>query len=213
MKVTVEDKIELFRNLIFREIEEFVSERKDTTVKSFEQEKRRLLQELEAKKIHILEDAEKKAEKEKQQLIAKTKSQGLHKLLDIRQQFINEIAELLVREAKNFVLEEGYKSYLLKNLKKAAAVFEGSGSVKLFFTKRDLETLGEFISQRIAVEGLNGKCLLQEASRDIIGGFYAEDRKQGIQADYTLGSLIEENRQLIGSNISRRLDEVQDNGK
>lgn len=212
MKVTVEDKIELFRNLIFREIEEFVSERKDTTVKSFEQEKSRLLQEVETKRIHILEDARKKAEEEKQQLIAKAKSQGLHKLLDKRQQFINEMAELLIKEANNFVFEEGYKSYLSKNLKNAAAVFEGSGSVKLFFTKRDLETSGGFISQSIASEGLNGKCLLQEASWNIIGGFYAEDGKQEIQADYTLKSLIEENRELIGNNISSRLDEVQDNG-
>lgn len=211
MTVSFEGKIELFRNLIFKDIEESASEKKNIAAKSFEDEKGRLLHEMEAKRNHILEEAEKKAETEKQQLIAKTKSQGYHKLLDTRQQFINEITELLEQEAKNFVSEDGYKGYLSKNLKKAAAIFEGSDSVKLYLTKRDLETLGEFISRYIASGELNGRCLLQEAVRNIIGGFYAEDGKQEIQADYTLKSLIEENRELIGNSISSRLDEVQGN--
>lgn len=211
MTVSFEGKIELFRNLIFKDIEESASEKKNIAAKSFEDEKGRLLHEMEAKRNHILEEAEKKAETEKQQLIAKTKSQGYHKLLDTRQQFINEITELLEQEAKNFVSEDGYKGYLSKNLKKAAAIFEGSDSVKLYLTKRDLETLGEFISRYIASGELNGICLLQEAVRNIIGGFYAEDGKQEIQADYTLKSLIEENRELIGNSISSRLDEVQGN--
>lgn len=211
MAVSVEDKIELFRNLVFKDIEESASKEKDITVKSFEQERFRLLQEVEDKRNHILEEAEKKAEKEKQQLIAKTKSQGYHKLLDKRQQFINEITELLVQEAKSFVSEEGYKEYLSKNLDKAAVVFEGSDSVKLYFAKRDLETLREYILQNIESKELNVRCLFEEADRNIIGGFYAEDGKQEIQVDYTLKSLIEENRELIGNSISRILDEVQDN--
>lgn len=212
MTVSIEDKIELFRNIIFKDIEESASLKKHRAEESFEQEKSRLLKEVEAKRKHIICEAEKKAQKERQQLIAKVKSQAYHKLLDKKQQFINEIIELLGEKAKDFVSEEGYKEYLSKNLVKAAAIFENSGFVNLYFTKRDLEVLKELISQSIASGNLKGRCRFNEAAESIIGGFYAEDENQEIQVDYTLKSLIEENHELIGYTISRRLDEVQRNG-
>ncbi|MDD3705324.1 MAG: V-type ATP synthase subunit E family protein [Clostridiaceae bacterium] len=212
MAVTVEDKIELFRNIILKDIEEIATEKKHKAVEDFEQNKGRLLQEVEIRKNQIIQEAEKKAEREKQQLIAKTKSQGNHKLLEKRQQFINEVTELLIRKAGSFVSEEGYKEYLMTILKKATVAFENSGSVQLFFTKRDLETLGECIEREISAGELKGRCQLKKSDRNIIGGFYAEDEKQEIQVDYTLRSLIEENRELIGSSISRRFDEVKGNG-
>ncbi len=212
MAVSVEDKIELFRNMIFKDIEEASSEKRHRAIESFEQEKSTLQHEVEAKKNQILKEAEKRAEKEKQQIIAKAKSLVYHEMLEKRQQFINEITELLLQEARNFVSEEGYREYLSKSLAKAAAAFEKSDSVQLYFTKRDLEALKEFIDQSIASGELNGRYMIAEAEPKIIGGFYAEDSKQEMQVDYTLKSLIGENRELIGSNISRRLNEVQNNG-
>lgn len=212
MTVSIEDKIELFRNVIYKDIEESASESKIKATESFEQEKSRLLAEVEAKRNRIIEEAAKKAEREKQMLIAKAKANIHHQILDKKQQFIKETIELLVREAKSFVAEESYKEYLLKSLEKAENAFEDSESVKLYFTKGDMEALGEFINQRISSGKLKGRCLLQETGQNIIGGFYAEDSKQEMQVDYTLKSLIEENRELIGSNVSNRLDEVQGNG-
>lgn len=212
MAVSVEDKIELFRNIIFKNIEESAYKKKNKAVEAFEQKKDRLLQETEASKKQIMEEAEEKAEKEKQQLIEKTKSQGYHRLLVKRQQFINEVTGLLMQKAGSFVSEEGYKKYLSANMKKAAVIFQNADSVQFNFTKRDLETLSEFIDREIASGEMNGRCQLKESESDIIGGFYAEDGGREIQVDYTLRSLIEENSELIGSSISRRLDEVQGNG-
>jgi V/A-type H+/Na+-transporting ATPase subunit E len=213
LAVSVEDKIELFSKMIFKDIEELFAEKRLKAAESFEQEKNRLLEEVEAKKKTILEEAEKRAEKDRKQLIAKAKSQVYHQLLDSRQQLISEIIELLIQEAKSFVSEEDYKGYLSRNLIKASAAFEKSGSLQLYFTKRDLEVLSEFINQQLALGKLKGRCVLKEAGQNIIGGFYAEDDKREMQVDYTLKSLIEENRELIGSSVSRRLDEVQNNGE
>ncbi len=213
MTVSIEDKIELFSKMIFTDIEVFTSEKRLKAIESFEQEKSRLLEEVEAKKKAIIEESEKRAEKDRKQLIAKAKSRVYHQLLDRRQLFINEIIELLAQEAKSFVSQDDYKGYLSRSLIKAAAAFEKSDLLQLYFTKRDLEALREFISQQISLGELKGRCMLQEVGQSIIGGFYAEDDKGEMQVDYTLKSLIEENRELIGSSISRRLDEVQDNGK
>lgn len=212
MEVTVEDKIELFRNIIFKDIEEIATEKQHNAVEDFEENKGRLLREVETRKNQIMQEAEKKAEREKQQLIAKTKSRGNHKLLEKKQQFINEVTELLIQKAGSFVSEEGYKEYLMAILKKAVVAFENSGSVQLYFTKRDLETLGEYIDREISSGELKGRCQFTESDRNIIGGFYAEDEKREIQVDYTLRSLIEENCELIGNSISLRFDEVKGNG-
>jgi vacuolar-type H+-ATPase subunit E/Vma4 len=212
LTVSVEDKIELFRNIIFKNIEESGSVEKLRVKENFEQEKNKLLKEVEAEKKQIVEGARKKAEKEKQQLIAKAKSQAYHHMLEKRQQFIHEITGILIQKAKSFVSEEGYKEYLSKRLDKTAAIFYDSVSVQLYFTKRDLKVLGEFINQRISSGELKGRFILKETGDSILGGFYAEDDKQEMQVDYTLKSLIQENRELIGSSISHRLDEVQGNG-
>ena len=213
MSVSIEDKIELFSKMIFADIEEHASEKRQKAAEGFEREKSRLLEEVKAKRKVMVEEAEKRAEKDKKQLIAKAKAKAYHQLLETRQRFINEVIELLVHEARSFVSEDGYREYLSKCFVRVAADFEGSDSLQLFFTKRDLEVLGQFISQQIALGKLKGRCELKEAGQNIIGGFYAEDGKHVMQVDYTLKSLIEENRELIGSNISRRLDEVQSNGK
>lgn len=212
MGVSVEDKIELFRNIILKEIEQSVSEKKLKTLEGLEQEKSRFVTEAEAKRDHIIEEAVKKADKEKQQLIAKAKSQVYRRMLDKKQQFIIELTEALLQKARSFVAEEEYKGYLSKSLDKAGIIFEDSTSVQLYFTKVDLETFGEFISTSISGGKLKGKCLLKETEQSIIGGFYAEDGKEEMQVDYTLKSLIEENQEMIGNYIYRRFDEVQTDG-
>ncbi|HOR85081.1 MAG TPA: V-type ATP synthase subunit E family protein [Bacillota bacterium] len=208
MTVSVKDKIELFRSIIFRDIKESASEKKNQTARNFEREKSRLIREIGDEKSRIAEEAEKKAEKEKKQLVEKVRVKGYHQLLIKKQQFIDQIIGLIVREAGDYVSEEGYREYLSKSLRKTAEVFENANLIELYFTKRDLEELSGFIRQDIASGKLNGRCQMKEAEQNIIGGFYAEDSKHEIQIDYTLKSLIEEKRELIGNSISRRFDEV-----
>lgn len=212
MGVSVEDKIELFRNVIIKEIEEAVNENRLKADESFEQEKSRLLAEVQVKRDLMVKEAAKKAEKEKQQLIAKARSKAYHSLLDSKQQFIGELVERLKEKASSYTGEEAYKDYLGKSLDKAVRIFEDSRSVQLYFTKKDLENLSGFIEKRLSEGSLKGKFNLKEAGSGILGGFYAEDGEGKIQVDYTLGSLIKENQELVGNYISRRFDEVQGNG-
>ncbi|HWQ29977.1 MAG TPA: V-type ATP synthase subunit E family protein [Negativicutes bacterium] len=212
MGVSVEDKIELFRNVIIKEIEEAVNEDRLKANESFEQEKSRLLAEVQAKRDLLVKEAVKKAEKEKQQLIAKARSNAYHRLLDSKQQFIGELTERLMEKAAGYTGEEAYKDYLSKSLDKAARVFEDSPSVQLYFTKKDMEELSVFIEKRLSEGSLKGKYSLKAADSNILGGFYAEDGNGKIQVDYTLVSLIKENQELVGNYISRRFGEVQGNG-
>jgi V/A-type H+-transporting ATPase subunit E len=212
LSVTIDDKIQLFSKMIYTNIEEQSAEKRLKAEESFQQEKQRLMEQVEAKRKAIIEEAEKRAERDRKQIIAKANSRAYHQLLETRQSFINEITELLVQEAKAFTSSEGYRRYLSKCFEKAAAAFSGTDLLRLHFTKTDIEALGQFIGQQAAAAGFGSKFELAEAGVSIIGGFYAEDVKHGMQADYTLRALIEENREYIGNYITRRLDEVQGNG-
>ncbi len=212
LTVSIEDKIELFSNILFKDIEETFVEKKQKAAEDFEKEKNRLLTEIENKKKRIIEESAKKAEKERQQIFAKAKASIHHRLLEKKQELMEDIYELLINEAEKYVSTEGYKEYLSKNLDRAAAVFENSPSVMLYFSKRDIEMLGSFINQSIESGALKGRYHLKETDKNILGGFYAEDSKGEMQADYTFRTLIEESRELIGISVSRRFDEVHVNG-
>jgi len=212
LSVSVEDKIELFRNIIYREIEESVSEKELKAKEEFEKEKSKLMTEVEAKRKSIIEEAVSKAEREKQQIIAKANAKVYRQVLDRKQQLIKEMIELLMQKAVDFTGDEGYRVYLSRCLGRAADAMEASESVRLYFTGKDMESLGEFINQEVSKGKLKGKYTMEEASNYILGGFYAEDGEQEIQVDYTLRSLIEDNHELIGKYISQSFDEVQADG-
>jgi len=212
MTVSIEDKINLFKRVIFKEIEETAAQKKLKSMESFEREKRRLLVEVEAEKSCIMEEAVKKADKEKQRLVSRTESEIHRQMLEKKQQYIREITELLMEEAKSFTAGKDYEDYLSRCIEKARTAFEGSSSVSFYFTKRDLQVLTGHINQFLENSGFSGRCRIMMTERNILGGFYAEDDKGEVQVDYTLRTLIEENHELIGSYVLQRLEEVQNNG-
>lgn len=208
MSVSIEDKIELFRKMIFSDIENNSSDMKQKLAENFEVEKRKLQKEAEQKKQEIIKEAVAKAEKEKKQILSKAHSEQYHRLLSQKQEFVDDMISLLKKEAAGFTRSEGYKTYIADNLAKAAKLTESYGAVSYFFTKEDAERLGNFIKSTIASLKSAGRFEIKEAEPGIIGGFFVEDEAQVMQLDYTLRSLVEENRELIGSSISRKLDEV-----
>ena len=109
---------------------------------------------------------------------------------------------LVKKEASKYIRSEEYKDYIRDNLIKAEKLMEQSKFAYYYFTKTDMETLGSFINSSIASIRGEGTYTVKEAEPGIIGGFLMEDEDKLIQVNYTLQSLIEENRELIGSNIS-----------
>lgn len=209
MSVSIEDKIELFRKMIFSDIENSSSEKKQKLSESFETEKHKFLQEAEQKKQEIIREAVTKAEKEKKQILSKAQAVQYHRLLSQNQEFVNQMIDLLKKEAADFVRSEGYKIYISDNLAKATKLMEHWPSVHYYFTKTDIEGFSDIIDRLIADLRGKGTYAVKEAEPGIIGGFFVEDEEQIMQLDYTLKSLVEENRELIGSSISRRIDEVK----
>lgn len=205
MTVSIENKMNLFRKMIFSDIESNSSDKKQKLIEYFEAEKVKLRKETEQKKQEIINNEVSKAEKDKKQILAKTNAEQYHRVLLKNQEFTEEMIRLLKKEASNYVKSQEYKEYIRDNLIKAEKLMGQSKFAYYYFTKTDMETLGSFIDSSIASIRGKGTYTVKEADPGIIGGFLMEDEDKLIQLNYTLQSLIEENRELIGSNISRRL--------
>lgn len=205
MAVSIENKIELFRKIIFSDIENNSSNKKQKLLECFEAEKVRLRKDTEQKKQKIINEEVSKAEKDKKQILAKANAEQYHRALLKNQEFTEEMIRLVKKEASKYIRSEEYKDYIRDNLIKAEKLMEQSKFAYYYFTKTDMETLGSFINSSIASIRSEGTYTVKEAEPGIIGGFLMEDEDKLIQVNYTLQSLIEENRELIGSNISLRL--------
>jgi vacuolar-type H+-ATPase subunit E/Vma4 len=205
MAVSIENKIELFRKIIFSDIENNSSNKKQKLLECFEAEKVRLRKDTEQKKQKIINEEVSKAEKDKKQILAKANAEQYHRALLKNQEFTEEMIRLVKKEASKYIRSEEYKDYIRDNLIKAEKLMGQSKFAYYYFTKTDMETLGSFINSSIASIRGEGTYTVKEAEPGIIGGFLMEDEDKLIQVNYTLQSLIEENRELIGSNISRRL--------
>lgn len=205
MAVSIENKIELFRKIIFSDIENNSSNKKQKLLECFEAEKVRLRKDTEQKKQKIINEEVSKAEKDKKQILAKANAEQYHRALLKNQEFTEEMIRLVKKEASKYIRSEEYKDYIRDNLIKAEKLMGQSKFAYYYFTKTDMETLGSFINSSIASIRGEGTYTVKEAEPGIIGGFLMEDEDKLIQVNYTLQSLIEENRELIGSNISLRL--------
>lgn len=211
MSVTVEDKIELFRKMLINDIEINSSIKKKTMVEEYEKQKEQLKNQLEGEKKKIIEDSILKATKEKQQIIAKQYSEQQHAMLEKQQEYVIRTIELIREKACNFVCSSDYlEKYLRKTIKLVSKSFEDAEEIIFYFDKRDLETHGKFINNCLATTLKKRNYEMRTATGEIIGGFIVEDKQGAIQADYTLASLISENKDLIGISIAQMFNEVTD---
>lgn len=208
MAVSIEDKIELFRKMIFSDIENHSAEEKEKLLERFEAERDRLRSEAEAKGNRLLSEADKKAEKESQQLFSKVQARQSHRLLEKKQELLAEMVELIRQEAAAFAGSERYGGYLLDTIKKACRELEQAESIRFYITESDMKAYGEQIRSVIGALRPAAGYSLYDAPAGIIGGFLGEDGSKSLQVDYTLRTLIEDSREVIGTALSRRLDEV-----
>ncbi len=208
MAVSIEDKIELFRKMIFSDIENHSAEEKEKLLERIELEKDRLRAEAEAKGNRLLTEAEKKAEKESRQLLSKVHARQTHRLLEKKQALLEAMVALIRQEAEAFAGSGRYADYLCEKIAKACRELQHAETVRFYLTDADRSTYGDMI--RSTIEGVRqavGYELL-EAPSGIIGGFYGEDGERSVQVDYTLRTLIEDSREAVGTALSSRLEEV-----
>ncbi len=213
MSVTIEDKIEMFRKMLFGNIELDSSKRKEALQKELDERMKELKRQIELQKQEIMSEAIGKADRERQQLVAKARAEEQHRLLISQQGFIEQLIELITQKAERFartqnVRESEYGKYLSRAVSDSCRNFNECNSIVLYFNENDIVNNKEFICELLVSAREEKKFELRLSTDCIIGGFIVMDSEGILQADYSLLSIIEENRDKLGLSVSRMFEEV-----
>lgn len=196
--ITVEEKLEIFHKIVYREEEE-----------KFQ----RALKELEEMNLQVLEDKRKELEAHRDEIvrrkismakierneamakaIEKNKAQLRQKRKDLQEQLLKEI----LKKADQFVDTDEYYEYLCENINKYLKEFE-SNEVVVYVREKDKESIKGCIKGLVAVTGKS--FVIETMSDEKIGGFVISNSEKTYNIDHSLKTLIEEKEYTIGQRL------------
>ncbi|HMM69836.1 MAG TPA: V-type ATP synthase subunit E family protein [Gudongella oleilytica] len=203
--ITVEEKLEIFHKIVYREEEE-----------KFQ----KALKELEEMNLQALEDRRKELESHRDEIvrrkismakierneamakaIEKNKAQLRQKRKDLQDQLLREI----LKKADQFVDTDEYYEYLCENINKYLKEFENN-EVVVYVREKDKESIKGCIKGLVAVTGKS--FVIETMSDDKIGGFVISNSEKTYNIDHSLKTLIEEKEYTIGQRLCLALEKA-----
>ena len=206
--ITVEDKLEMFKKLLFENIEKSSFEEREALLKRVKEEKSLLSKKIEEKERQAREASIKKAETRKRQILSEAHMDSYFKILRKKEEFVDEIITELRSYCERYSDKQEYLDFILLHLNKALKVIGASSTLHIFLTPKDVLRYGAEIQQYLKTQSQVGDVVIENMDEDSIGGFIIEDKKRNLQIDYSISSLIDENRGVTGSIIGQKLDGV-----
>lgn len=208
MTVTIEDKIEMFSKLIYGNIEAQSSDTRMKLNETYKQELEKLRADVQKKKEEVMELAASKADRERKKLLAQTKNQQQHNLVELQQRAVQKVMQGLVERVTAFVDTPEYQAYFERNVASAFEALRESKHIDLYVAQKDLDFCRQLAEKENSKARIQKTFDIKPAAKGIIGGLVAEDNDNQLQLDLTLRSIIEEKRDLIGTEITRKFNEV-----
>jgi V/A-type H+/Na+-transporting ATPase subunit E len=208
MSVTIEDKIELFSKLIFGNIEEKSSEKRQRLAETHRKELEILKLDMEKRKKELMETATVKAEREKIKLVAQAKNQQQQMLVQQKQRAMQSIMKKLQELAADFTNTQDYKVYMEKNVESLIKTLDRSKQITFYVMEKDQQLTEGIVVEKLKKANKQVRFEIKKVSNNIIGGIIAEDMEELLQLDLTIIALIDENRDTVGAAITRRFNEV-----
>jgi V/A-type H+/Na+-transporting ATPase subunit E len=208
MSVTIEDKIELFSKLIFGNIEEKSSKKRQRLAETHRKELETLKLDMEKRKKELMETATVKAEREKIKLIAQAKNQQQQMLVQQKQRAMQSIMKKLQELAADFTNTQDYKVYMEKNVESLIKTLDRSKQITFYVMEKDQQLTEGIVVEKLKKANKQVRFEIKKVSNNIIGGIIAEDMEELLQLDLTIIALIDENRDTVGAAITRRFNEV-----
>lgn len=208
MSVTIEDKIEVFSKMIFGNIEEQSSEKRQRLAETHQKQLEALKFEVEKRKNELMENALGKAERERTKLTAQAKNQQQQMLVNQKQQAMHGVMKKLQEMATAFTDTEAYKAYMEKNIQSVIETLNKSKQIVFYVMEKDLQLCRQIVAEQLKNANRQVDFKIEKASNNIIGGIVAEDVAELLQFDLTIKALIDENKEAVGAAITRRYNEV-----
>lgn len=204
--VTIEEKIKLFYKLLDQSMNSHFSEDLKELEKNYESKIQKLKDDVDREAKEIEEKAIKKAETKRAESISKSKVIIKKDIMALKEKYYYIFMDKFKAKLKEFVQSKEYKSYMSKIISNIVAEIKSYENCNLLvqLTKSDMENYGDFIKSEITK---NHNCNLSfKANPDIIGGLIAEISDKNLKIDYSVDSVLEENKTYIMQTIFETLE-------
>lgn len=200
MLITIDEKLELFREIVFNELKKDHDARKE----SFDQKYGNLVKEKKAeltrKAEKLLKDNRKEIEKEKTRILSRAKIEEKRLYRNMQKRIFEECMEGLIEYGKKFRDTEEYETTWKRDLRKVLPSVV-SDELKVYCHEKDIRSMKAYFSQEFM-----SKRIEFIAQEDIIGGFILEDVMEGIRFDLTIQGKILANREKVGQLLMNHLN-------
>jgi len=200
---TIDEKVDLFAKAVLGKAGKQADEKSKQTD---EQVKKQYS--AEESRIHdsarqIVEERVKRAETANIQIVSKARMKARQNLLRKNEEMADRVLAGLKKRAAAFAKTPGYESFLRYSIGQVLAGLEGEQQLMFYFTEEDLSHNTGWIRSAI-VEKLQSNAVytLHEASGGILGGCICSNGEQTRRVDFSIASLLADNRERIGRIIT-----------
>jgi len=208
MPNSIEDKNSLFTKVIIEKIELDFQKKQKKLVEYYESRKATIIKDNEERKRNAVASATKDAKIKKQQMILSTRSAMHLEVLKKRQEFIEEIIEEIKKKTKTFTDTAEYIEFLKEAIKQVLSRFSDNQFVNFNFSRDDIKNNQKVILSTI--KSFRDEATYKiEADNSLIGGVFVKSGNSRLEIDFTVNSIMEDSKKLIGEYLSSWLNEEQ----
>jgi len=205
--ITVEDKLDIFRKVVYKEEEKKFQKALEELKKENDNLLEKKKKELEAQRDEIIKRKLALAEREINEKISEEKTKVKEKVLKMRAEILQDFLESLYLKASEFTKTSEYRQYLFDKLDKAILEL-GDMNFNIYVRESDKDIVNKHLAE--TYKNRFDKFNIETMPSNLIGGFLIEDQEKTFLIDYSLKTLIDDNEYEIGNKLFSLLERAGD---
>ncbi len=203
--VTIEQKLSMFSKLLHRTMNEKFTEEMEKLRSEYAVKLQKNRDEAGREAQEIQKRSAKRAEAEKTEILSRVRINIKKDQMAVKERFFDTMMGHLSDRIGSFVRSEEYRGYLAAMAGKLAEAVQSKDSLAIYMTAEDMKKYGEWLKKEL--HGIPPEKLTLVAANDsIIGGFIAVDRESDIRMDFSIKTLLEDNRSYMMQTLFQALE-------
>ncbi len=203
--VTIEQKLSMFSKLLHRTMSEKFTEEMEKLRSEYTVKLQKNREEADREAEEILRKSAKRAEAEKIEILSRIRIDMKKDQMAVKEKLFSTMTGHLMDRIDSFIRSKEYGGYMEAMVKKLAEADQSKGSLVIYMTGKDIENYGELLKKEFSGPHLK-ELALMAANDSIIGGFVAVDPESDIRMDFSIKTLLEDNRPFMMQTLFQALE-------
>jgi vacuolar-type H+-ATPase subunit E/Vma4 len=209
--ITIEEKLKVFARLVIG------NARQDSKEKLSEaaQENERIIEEKRVRAQEtgqrIISELTQKGRVQRNKTISRALQQNKNRIMQKKQQLADRLFENIKKEAAAFTTEPAYRDFFVRCLCEAFSALRDEDSICVMAAEEDVRRFEEDIYLEGERNGfLREQIHLAVSGEDIIGGVVAVSGKGDLRVDYSIITMLEEQKKTVARSLYDALERTVD---